>query len=102
MNEELSASDYEDCLADVRRLTRELDVALNGDGAAPQASLCDIVCQVKSGKWKLIKTEDVETEIDHEAIWWALQKLHNFGVTQNNFENAMMADRLEFMLKGKL
>ena len=33
---------------DVRRLTREIDVALNGEaGAAPQASLCDIAAQVK-------------------------------------------------------
>lgn len=26
-------------------LVRRLDVALNGDGAAPQASLCDLVAQ---------------------------------------------------------
>jgi len=33
---------------DVQRLTRELDVALNGEaGAARQASLCDLVAQVK-------------------------------------------------------
>lgn len=31
---------------DVRRLVRELDIALNGEGAARQASLCDIVAQV--------------------------------------------------------
>jgi hypothetical protein len=40
-----------------------------------------------------------EVYVDYEAIGWALQKLHNFGVTQNNMENAMMADRLELMLK---
>lgn len=39
--------DYERVLADHRRLVRELDVLLNGDGAAPQASLCDIVAQVR-------------------------------------------------------
>lgn len=34
---------------DRKRLVRELDVALNGEaGAAPQASLCDIVAQVKA------------------------------------------------------
>lgn len=37
--------------------------------------------------------------VDYGAIGWALQKLHNFGVTQNSMENAMMADRLELMLK---
>jgi len=38
---------YEECLADKRRLTRELDVIINGDDAAEQASLCDIVAQMK-------------------------------------------------------
>lgn len=34
--------------ADTDRLVRELDVALNGtEGAAPQASLCDVVAQVQ-------------------------------------------------------
>ena len=43
-------------LADKRRLTRELDVALNGErGAAQQASLCDIVSQVKDGRWRLVR-----------------------------------------------
>jgi hypothetical protein len=32
---------------DHKRLVRELDVLLNGDSAAPQASLCDIVAQVR-------------------------------------------------------
>lgn len=35
--------DCEEALADKRRLTRELDVALCGDGAARQASLCDLI-----------------------------------------------------------
>lgn len=43
-----SSADYEAVMADQRRLVRELDVLLNGeDGAAPQASLCDIVAQVQ-------------------------------------------------------
>lgn len=44
-------SSYDDALAraDVKRLTRELDVLLNGeDGAARQASLCDLVAQVQA------------------------------------------------------
>jgi hypothetical protein len=46
--EQLSAQDYEEVLADHRRLVRELDVLLNGEeGAAPQASLCDIVAQLR-------------------------------------------------------
>lgn len=39
--------DYEEVLADHKRLVRELDVLLNGGGAARQASLCDIVSQVR-------------------------------------------------------
>ncbi len=50
----LTVADYEEVLADHRRLVRELDVALNGDGAAKQASLCDIVAQVKSMKQEIV------------------------------------------------
>lgn len=41
-------ADYEEVLTDHRRLVRELDVLFNGEaGAAKQASLCDIVSQVR-------------------------------------------------------
>jgi hypothetical protein len=40
--------DYEEVLADHRRLVRQLDMLLNGSYAAKQASLCDIVSQVAS------------------------------------------------------
>lgn len=43
----LTVSDYEACLADHRALVRRLDVALNGDGAAQQATLGDVVAQVE-------------------------------------------------------
>ena len=37
-------ADYEQALTDKRRLTREIDVAMHGvDGAAKQASLCDLI-----------------------------------------------------------
>lgn len=40
----LTVEDYELTIADHRRLTRELDVAMHGEeGAAPQASLCDLI-----------------------------------------------------------
>jgi len=44
----LCIADYEEVLEGHRRLVRELDVLLNGAGAAKQASLCDIVSQVRS------------------------------------------------------
>lgn len=47
----ITAADYEEGLADHRRLVRELDVLLNGEGgAAKQASLCDIVGQLAAKK----------------------------------------------------
>ncbi len=44
----LMIQDYEECLADKRRLIREIDITLNGDNAAKQASLCDILSQIKA------------------------------------------------------
>lgn len=41
-SEKLTVADYEACLADHRRLVREIDVMMNGLGAAKQASLCDL------------------------------------------------------------
>lgn len=47
----LTISDYEEVIQDKKRLTRELDVALNGkEGAAVQASLCDLVAQARRFK----------------------------------------------------
>lgn len=42
------ASDYEEVLADHDRLVREIDALLNGGVAAKQASLCDLVPQIKT------------------------------------------------------
>jgi hypothetical protein len=49
MDEELTIEDYKAVFEDHKRLVRRLDVALNGEaGAAPRASLCDIVAQVEA------------------------------------------------------
>lgn len=47
---EQSIAELEAVQTDHLRLVRELDGLLNGDNAAEQASLCDIVAQVKSKK----------------------------------------------------
>ena len=48
LEEMTTISDYKKILADHDRLVRELDVLLNGEtDAASQASLCDIVAQVR-------------------------------------------------------
>jgi hypothetical protein len=44
---EQELNDYKEVLADKHRLIRELDVLLNGSGAAQQASLIDIISQVR-------------------------------------------------------
>lgn len=49
-----SVNDYEEVLASHRDLVRELDVLLNGDRAAKQASLSDLVSQVA----KVVRAEN--------------------------------------------
>ena len=44
---ELTIEDYKAVIASHHKLVRDLDVELNGDGAAKQASLCDLVGQIK-------------------------------------------------------
>lgn len=53
-------ADYKGVLDDHKRLVRELDVALLGDKAATQASLCDIVCVVKSCGYTTIPKEEFD------------------------------------------
>ena len=50
-------ADYEAMQVQNRKLVRRLDVALNGDGAARQASLCDLVSQFED---KPVLTERIE------------------------------------------
>ncbi|WP_276483576.1 hypothetical protein [Paraflavitalea pollutisoli] len=46
----VTLKDYEQVIKEHNRLVRELDVLLNGSNAAKQASLVDIVDQVRAGK----------------------------------------------------
>ena len=48
--EDLTIEDYKNVSTDHDRLVREIDVILNGDNAAKQASLCDLVGQIKQLK----------------------------------------------------
>ena len=81
---EYEVSGFEDRLEELRDANRTLrEVAERAD---------DLEDQVDELEKQIV-------DVDYEAIGWALEKLHNFGVTQNNMENAMMADRLELMLK---
>lgn len=71
-------ADHEAVLADHRRLVRELDVLLNGeDGAAQQASLCDLVAQVrregiKAGEPLAVAVQErAEFTPEQRTQWWA-------------------------------
>jgi len=45
---DLTIEDYEETFKDRQRLVRKIDVIINGeDGAAQQASLCDVVGQIE-------------------------------------------------------
>jgi hypothetical protein len=61
-NQQRSVEDYEWSLDSYRDLTRQLDVLLNGAGAAEHPSLCDIVAQVASTQWKLVRADDAPPE----------------------------------------
>lgn len=54
--EELNV-DYEECNADRNRLVREIDTIINGDNAAKQASLCDLVPVIRELVSKLTDAE---------------------------------------------
>lgn len=50
------------------RLTRELNVALNGERANKQTSLYDILVQVKNEQWKLHKVKSYCVTDDDENV----------------------------------
>lgn len=45
--EQNKVKDYQEALNDKQRLTKELDVIINGENAAERPSLCDVVNQMK-------------------------------------------------------
>jgi hypothetical protein len=60
---------YEEALKDTRRLAREIDVALHGeDGAAKQASLCDLVHPAAKLRAALAKAEQAAAEATARAV----------------------------------
>ena len=48
--EELTTQDYKEAIESTQSLVREIDYILNGEGMAKQASLCDLVHQIKELK----------------------------------------------------
>lgn len=62
----LTIADYEEVFADHKRLVREMDVLLNGDGAAAQASLCDLVAQIRTSRLVSRKLLDAAVAAERE------------------------------------
>lgn len=60
---------YKAAMNDFHRLTRDLDVLLNGDNAAQQASLCDIVAQVQSEALKSPNHPDATEPVADVVAW---------------------------------
>ena len=81
-------TDYEEVMADHKRLVRELDVALNGEeGAAKQASLCDILAQVKHSRISVTRLAELEallSRCDKELSWRLKEEGHEPGVGIDN------------------
>lgn len=76
---------YEQVEIDNRRLVRELDVLINGENAAQQASLCDIVAQVRSEGLKAVPAADEkylrridEALADYDTVGDAISLLEDF------------------------
>jgi len=68
-NESLTAriADYEEALADTRRLTRELDIAMHGkENAAKQASLCDLIPLAKKMWDRIMELEGIAACAIHD------------------------------------
>jgi hypothetical protein len=70
-------AELEECAKDHKRLVREIDVLLNGeDGAAKQASLCDIVAQVTTMRMpeRMAELEADKAELSEalETVWGAV------------------------------
>lgn len=59
-------TDYEEVFDDHKRLVRELDVIINGENAAQQASLCDIVAQLKKEHTQTETKEDYYKHLYYE------------------------------------
>ena len=65
---------YMEWAQDVKRLTRQLDIEMHGDGAAQQASLCDLIGAGKDMRDRAEKAEAraAEAEADAERLAEAL------------------------------
>lgn len=78
-------ADYEEALADKRSLTRELDILLNGDSAAKQASLCDIISQLSQHKTPILaRVAELEERTRIHITLQEIADLANLAIGQGD------------------
>lgn len=82
-SQEAGIEDYKEVLADHDRLVREIDLIINGDGAAKQASLIDLVGDIK----KLVAAKQPSQEAKpSQVLRWETVKY------KTEFSNPIMTD----------
>ncbi|OOK60222.1 hypothetical protein BM547_05260 [Pseudomonas aeruginosa] len=96
--EQPTADDYEEVLADHRRLVRELDVLLNGEeGAAKQASLCDLVGQVaaivRERRAPLLSPAQAGQVPDAQAVYDAFDSRERMFTSYENVSVVLAAQK---------
>lgn len=96
--------DYEEVLEDQRRLVREIDVLLNGENAAKQASLCDIVSQIRSNQMSRQQPCSgfgVTNEMVREIATRAADVWEPLGYSRSNaYDYTKMA--IEYLVENKM
>ncbi len=86
---------YEEVLKDKRRLTRELDVALNGErGAAKQASLCDLIGDAQRIRAALTTATGAVDKLSRHGL------LTQIKLDRVNIENDSLRAALEGVMIG--
>lgn len=99
--ERATAEDYEAVLADHRRLVRELDVLLHGEGAAKQASLCDIVAQVAAQKRRSHPAERADGECARNHLLRLIDDVWQAATDSQEVPSVAWADELLDKWTGK-
>lgn len=82
--------DYKEMFEDHKRLVRELDIAVYGDGAAKQASLCDLIMPIKN-KIAELEQKVAELQAEIENYKYICDKNTDFDkVSDNRLEQGIM------------
>lgn len=90
--DQLTVEDYKEVIEDHRRLVRELDVLLNGQDAAQNPSLCDILGQMKKSEHSI---PDIDSCI--EGLRQLYEKIQH--PDYESVDEVMILDSIELLKK---